>query len=74
MVNRKRNLNQAVRELRDLRKNVHRKWHSYINHIIALVEQGKKDMDAAVEEATQLATRNSEFPDDWVGRPDDDFE
>jgi hypothetical protein len=61
--------------LRDLRYMVRRKpLRAYIDALIEDQTIGLERFDEAINDAKMHGVRNPEFDDDWVGRPDDDFD
>jgi hypothetical protein len=65
-------LRRELYKLRNSAKNAERQryWQGLIDYL----EAGDLENMAMIEEALQGFLRNSEFPGDWVGRPDDDFD
>ncbi|MDX1993932.1 MAG: hypothetical protein SF029_16210 [bacterium] len=70
-----RDLDYVLEELikfRDRLKNTSLK--DYIGYLVYRLERGITISEREWEDALMGALRNSEFPGDYVGRPDDDFE
>jgi hypothetical protein len=43
-------------------------------YCIYLLENGLAEAEEIIVQAKNIGSRNPDFPGDWIGRPDDDFD
>lgn len=67
-------LTWALRKLRDLHSvESSRAKRTLLKDIIDDVEQGRQLSEQQIYAAKMFGLRNPDFPDDWIGRWDDDY-